>query len=170
MIDFIMATAKLILTDWQRFLVGGMVVVWAIITFEGFIKIALNKIFKNKTLRGIVLALFSLVLVFPATAFYLWIENISFDYYWFAYPTFGVATVVTYWVYEYLGIRLSVKWILEKIGLLLKNIFDKIYSGEKVVVKEEISNIYNDIKKNVVKKAKKEKKVVKTKNSDLDKL
>ncbi len=167
MIDFIISTANHILTDWQSYLIGGMIVVWAIITFEGFVKIGLKRLFKNKTLRGFVLAILSLILVFPATAFYLWIENVSFNYYWFAYTIFGIATIVTYWVYEYLGIRLSVKWLLEKTGLLIKNIFDKIYSGEKVVVKDEISTIYNDIKKEVVKKSKKEKKA---QISDLDKL
>lgn len=167
MIDFILATAKFVLSNWQRFLIGGMIVVWSIIAFEGFVKIALNKVIKNKSIKGGILALLSLVLAFPATACYLWLENIAFNYYWIAYTTISIVTVITYWVYEHFGIRLSFKWLRDKIGLLIKNIFDKIYSGKEVNVKQEISTIYNDIKKEVVNKAKKSKKA---QNSDLDKL
>ena len=112
--EFVINTTKLVLTDWYRFLLGGIIVVCAIIVLEGILKKAFLGKVKNKLLRKVLLAMASLILVFPATALYFVSDNISFDYYWYGCVVVAILTIVGYWLYENTALREGIGFIGNK--------------------------------------------------------
>lgn len=101
------------LQNWQKALVGGIVVVSAVIVIMGALKFLFNKI-NNKLLRKSLLAFSSVLLAMPATAIYFVSANISFDYYWIGYAMTAFATIITYWFYE----NTCLRDLIQKIGTL----------------------------------------------------
>ena len=104
---------SVLLANWKTALIGGVVVVSAIIVIMGALKFLFNKI-KNKYLRKTLLAFSSVLLAMPATAIYFASAHISFHYYWIGYGMTAVATIITYWLYE----NTCLRELIQKIGTL----------------------------------------------------
>lgn len=97
--------AEILLQNWQRAVMGGIIVACSVIFLMGiFKKLIFDKI-RNKLVRKVVLSFCSVLLVFPATALYFISDNISFDWYWWACLFASILTIVTYWLYENTGLR-----------------------------------------------------------------
>lgn len=102
---------QLILENWQDALIGGIILVSAIIVIIGALKkFLINKI-SNKLVRKIVLAFSSVALAFPATAFYFLSAQINFAYYWYGCAFVAIATIIGYWLYENTGLRNGISYI-----------------------------------------------------------
>lgn len=163
MLNFVVSTTKLLLADWQRFLIGGIIVISAIIAIEGILKIAMFDKIKNKTVKKVLLAFTSIVLVFPVTAIYFWLEKIAFTYYFYGVAVLSVLTVLSYWAYENTAFRNLVGFVGKKILLKVKNILDKAFTEDNVNVIQEIDKAYKDLKTETKNK-------VQSKSSDLKNL
>ena len=159
--EFVINTTKLVLTDWYRFLIGGIIVVCAIIVLEGLLKKALLGKIKIKLLRKVILALMSIVLVFPATAIYFVSDKIPFDYYWYGCVVVACLTIITYWLYENTALR-------DVIAFIGNNTVLKFF----IVLINAIKNPNKDIKTELYATNKQLKKTVKDKleKTDLSKL
>lgn len=97
--------------NWQEALIGGVIVVCAIIVFVGVLKkIIFNKI-SNKLVRKVVLAFTSVVLAMPATALYFVGAQVNFEYYWYASAMVAILTILGYWLYENTGLRNAISYI-----------------------------------------------------------
>ncbi len=102
---------QILLANWQQALTGGIIVSCSIIVLMGVLKMAwLGKI-KNKLLRKVILSFVSVALVFPVTAWYFFIDNISFDHYWVGSALTALMTIFTYWLYENTGCRNLIEFI-----------------------------------------------------------
>lgn len=102
---------QILLMNWQQALTGGIIVACAVIFLFGILKKAwLGKI-KNKRLRKVALAFGSLVMVFPLTAIYFALDNISFTWYWYGCALMCGLTIVTYWLYENTALRDFISWV-----------------------------------------------------------
>lgn len=114
---------QLCLENWQDVIVGGVIVAWSVIFMMGIAKrLGLGKI-KNKHLKRAILYFGSLSMVLPVTAMYLFLEHISFDYYWFACGGVGILMTVTYAFYENAGVRALVHCVGEKtVGRVFKTL------------------------------------------------
>lgn len=97
--------------NWQEALIGGVIVVCAIIVFLGVLKNLFFDKITIKLVRKIVLAALSIVLAMPATALYFVCAQIAFTYYWYAYALVCVATIIGYWLYENTGLRALILYI-----------------------------------------------------------
>jgi hypothetical protein len=154
MIDFIVATTNGIFANWERFLIGGVIVVCAIIVLEGLLKKFLIGKIENKLLRKVILSLTSLVLVFPATAIYFVSDNIPFDYYWFGCIVVAVLTIITYWLYENTALRNAIAFIgnktIVKFATILYNAVTK--NEEPKDVRSELYTATQELKKATKKK------------------
>lgn len=146
--DFIFSTTKMILQNWQNYWLGGILVVFAIVVFEGLLKkYFLDKVIKNKLVRKIILSFLSIALAFPSTAIYLFIEKISFDYYWYGVVTFILLTIITYWVYENTGARNAIHFIGKNTLLKFFTIGYKALIDNTVNVEQEFTNESKKLKK-----------------------
>lgn len=101
------------LANWETALIGGVIVVSAVIVIMGALKFLFNKI-KNKYLRKFLLSFSSVLLAMPATAIYFVSSGISFDYYWIGYAMTAFATIIAYWFYE----NTCLRELIQKIGTL----------------------------------------------------
>lgn len=106
--------AGLLLANWQRALLGCIIVVSVIITLMGVLKkVAFDKI-GNKLLRKFLLAFTSVLLSFPFTAVYFLADKINFDHYWIGACLNALATIVTYWLYENTLLRNFIHFVGKK--------------------------------------------------------
>lgn len=164
MFNFMITATKYVLADWQRFLIGGLIVISAIIAIEGILKAVLFNKVKNKTLKKVLLAFSSIALVFPTSAVYLWLEKIPFDYYWYSVLVLSILTVLSYWLYENTAFRNLFSFVSKKILIKLRDILDKAFSSDTTDLTKEISTAYAELKKDT------QKKLSETKNTDLKNL
>lgn len=115
MIDFskIPALCQQALGNWQDVVTNVAIIVSMVITIVGFLKsfVPFLKNMKNKDLRKTILAVLSLAMVLPVTAFILWVNGYSFDIYWYCVYPIMLATIIVYWFYEVSWIRKGIKAI-----------------------------------------------------------
>lgn len=116
--DFIVKYASLFLANWQRALIGGIVVVSVVITLIGILKKACIDRIANKSARKVILAFSSVILSFPITALYFLADGINFNHYWVGAGLDAVAVIISYWLYE---------------NTLLRNFFH--YVGKNVIIR-----------------------------------
>lgn len=160
--EFIINTTQFVLSDWYRFLIGGIIVVCAIIVLEGLLKKAFLGKVQNKLLRKVLLAMASIILVFPATALYFVSDNIPFDYYWYGCVVVAVLTIITYWLYENTALRNGIAYIGNKTVVKFATVlYYAVKNPDKVDVKNELYETNKQLKKTVKDKLK---------NADLTKL
>lgn len=148
--EFIINTTKLVLCDWYRFLIGGIIVVCAIIVLEGILKKAFLGKVANKLLRKVLLSMASLALVFPATALYFVSDNIPFDYYWYGCVVVSVLTIITYWLYENTALRNAIAYIGNKTVVKFATVlYYAVKNPDTVNVKNELCKTNKELKKAV---------------------
>lgn len=119
---------KILLANWKRALVGGVIVVSAIIVLMGILKTGVINKIKNKLVRKVVLAFGSIALVLPCTALYFVGDGINFDHYWLGCAMNAVAVILTYWLYENTALRN----LIHKIGSVTLGKFVK-YIANRIV-------------------------------------
>ena len=143
MLEFCLNTTKLLLTNWQNYLIGGLVVVSLIIFVVGCFKKAVLDRIKIKLLRKVLCAVTSLIFVFPATSIYLFLENIPLEYYWYGYTIFALFTILTYWAYEHFGARSLLHFLgattWSGIKGMFRKVFIKVLTDEKANIKDELT-------------------------------
>jgi hypothetical protein len=118
--------------NWERALMGGVLVPCTVIFIMGVMKrlLAKTRLFTNKNVRKAFLAFVSLAMAFPITAFYFFADGISFDYYWLGCLGNCMLTIVTYWLYENTCLRNLIHVIGEKtVG--------KYWEAIKVIISEK---------------------------------
>ena len=118
MIEVLADNFALIVANWERALVGGVMAVSAVIFLMGLIKKVIKKI-PNTKLRRFALAFGSIVLVLPVTAGVFAIQQINYNHYWVGVALNAVLTIVGYWLYEYTCCR-------DLISVIGKNTVGKI--------------------------------------------
>lgn len=131
---------NVLLENWQQALVGGAIVISAVIVLMGMIKGLFDKI-PYKLLRKFLLALTSVVLVLPVSAIYFVCAGIDYKYFWGDYALLSVATIVTYWLYE----NTCLRDLIHKIGSLtlgrfIKFLGSKFMGNSGAVTKEELKD------------------------------
>ena len=105
MVEWITSFWNYAISNGQVLLVGGAIVVGAVIFLIGVMKkLFLDKI-PNKLVRKMVLSFLSLILVFPATIVTLIYNGVDMQYLWVLYGINAVSTIVVYWFYENTGMR-----------------------------------------------------------------
>lgn len=109
-----------LLENWRQVLVGGAIVISAVIVIMGMIKKLFDKV-PNKYLRKFLLALTSVVLVLPVSAIYFVCAGIDYQYFWGDYALLAGATIITYWLYE----NTCLRELIQKIGSLTLGKFFK---------------------------------------------
>lgn len=158
MLDYIAKIATVFFANWQRALLGGLIVISTVITLVGALKmIAIDKI-PNKLVRKIVLAFSSVVLAFPITALYFLGDGINFEYYWVGSGLCSVATILVYWLYENTGCRNLIHYVGSlTVGKFVKYIARGIVASDgntktsnEVILKEMTSELKNEVKAHVV--------------------
>ena len=145
--EFVINTTKLVLTDWYRFLIGGIIVVCAIIVLEGILKKAFLGKVKNKLLRKVLLAMASLILVFPATALYFVSDKISFDYYWYGCTVVAILTIVGYWLYENTALREAIGFIGNKTVVKFATVLYYAVKHPEKDIREDLYSTNKQLKK-----------------------
>lgn len=104
--DKLLALLEVLAANWKRVLLGGIILVTAIVVIMGLLKSFVFNKLKNKLIRKVALAFSSIALVFPAVAIYMWLNHINFHAYYLPGCGFAaVATVITYWLYENTALR-----------------------------------------------------------------
>lgn len=102
---------RVLLANWQEAVIGGVILACSVIFLMGLAKKAgIGKI-KNKHLKNAILYFGSIVLVFPLTAFYLFVNGINFRWYWWACLLTAGLTTGIYPFYENSGVRAFVHWV-----------------------------------------------------------
>ncbi len=97
--------AKVLLANWHRAAMGGIIVACSVIFLMGVLKkFVFNKV-QNKLARKVLLAFGSVVMTFPITALYFVTDSINFRWYWYGCAMTALLTIVTYWLYENTGLR-----------------------------------------------------------------
>lgn len=154
---FVSKYAGLFFANWQRALLGGLIVVSAVITIMGILKKAIIDRIPNKLVRKIVLAFSSVVLVFPLTALYFVGDKINFDHYWVGCALNASATIIVYWLYENTGCRnLFHKVGNITIGKLVKYIARQIVNSDNastqntVALQEITSELKSEVKTTLI--------------------
>lgn len=102
-----------LLANWRQALVGGTIVICAVIVIMGLIKNLFDKV-PYRLLRKFLLAFTSIVLVLPISAIYFVCAGINYKYFLGSYALLSVATIVTYWLYE----NTCLRELIHKIGSL----------------------------------------------------
>ena len=134
----ILQSMSLVVSDWQSFLVGGIVVVGVVMFLMGVLKSTVFDRIKNKMLRKTLLSFVSVILVAPSTAVYMFSKGWEWSWgsFMILYMVNTVATVVFYWFYEGTHLR-------ELLSLIGKNTVMKWVNvlkggGSLVEVAEEV--------------------------------
>lgn len=131
---------NVLLENWRQAILGGLIVVSAVIVIMGLIKKLFNKI-QNKLLRKFLLALTSIVMVLPISAIYFVSAGIDYKYFWADYGLLSAATVVTYWLYE----NTCLRELIHKIGSKTIGKFITFFIG-KIKRNDNIEDDMNDLK------------------------
>ena len=97
--------AEVLFQQWQRAVIGGIIVACAVIFLMGILKKFVFQKIHHKLIRKVVLSFTSVVLVFPATAIYFLSDGIDFKWYWWACLFTSILTIIAYWLYENTGLR-----------------------------------------------------------------
>lgn len=97
--------AKVLLHNWHRAAMGGIIVACSVIFLMGILKKFVFNRVQNKLARKILLSFCSVVLTFPVTALYFVSDNINFQWYWWGCLLTSILTILTYWLYENTGLR-----------------------------------------------------------------
>ncbi len=156
MLRTIQDVLSVLFAHWGQALIGGVILVSAIIVIMGILKKAIIGKIENKLLRKVVLSFTSILLVFPCTAIYFASDKISFDYYWYACALMCVATILTYWLYENTCLRNLISVIGNKVILrYLAVLLSPLFKDEKQDVKEELASTTETVKTETRKQIKK---------------
>lgn len=156
--DFIVKYASLFLANWQRALIGGIVVVSVVITLMGILKKTCIGKIANKNVRKVVLAFSSVILSFPITALYFLADSINFNHYWIGAGLDAVAVIIAYWLYEntllrnffhFVGKNVIVRFIKFLATSLLKS-GNGDSKEDLIVFKETVAEVKKDTKKALV--------------------
>lgn len=159
MLEFLSKYASLLFANWQRALLGGVIVSSTVIVLLGVLKkFLINKI-SNKLVRKVILAFSSVLLVFPLTALYFLGDEINFDHYWLGSGMNAVLTILVYWLYENTALRDLIHKIAYTVGnkfavAFAKRITDTSANTEKANVaelKEMTNSLKNDVANTLVK-------------------
>ncbi len=154
--EFIAKVATVFFANWQRALLGGIIVISTVIAILGILKkVLINKI-SNKTVRKVVLAMSSIVLVFPITALYYVGDSINFDWYLIGCGLCAVGTILVYWIYENTALRNFIHWVGNlTIGRLIQYIALSIVNSNKnnntTVLQEITSELKKEVKTGLIK-------------------
>ena len=105
MLENIKSFFQMVVADWQNFLLGGIVIVSAIIVAIGIIKPLITKKFTNAHAKKGILAGLDVVFSFAGTALQFWVTEMPFNHYVVASIMHLVATIVVYWLYENTSLR-----------------------------------------------------------------
>jgi hypothetical protein len=156
--EFIAKYASLIFANWQRALLGGIIVVSVVIVLLGCLKGALINKITNKLARKIILAFSSVVLVFPLTALYFVVDGINFDHYWLGSAMNVVLTILAYWAYENTALRDFIHWVGKTVINKFTHYFvlrvtdvDNTQRANTTVLKETMGNLKVDVANQLVK-------------------
>lgn len=103
--EWILTTARYFLSEWEALLVGGVVVVSAVIFLMGVLKKLVIDRISNSLVRKIVLSWSSVLLVLPVTAISVICNGFDWSNFWAIYAVNAVATIILYWLYENTAIR-----------------------------------------------------------------
>ena len=153
MLEFFSKYAGLLLANWQRALLGGVIVSSTVIVLLGVIKkFLINKI-SNKLVRKVILAFSSVILVFPLTALYFLGDEINFDHYWLGSAMNAVLTILVYWLYENTALRDLIHKIAYAVGNKFAVYFAKritdIDSKDANANVKELKEMTNSLKSDV---------------------
>lgn len=141
---------NVLLENWKQALIGGAIVISAVIVIMGMIKKLFDKV-PNKYLRKFLLALTSVVLVLPVSAIYFVCAGIDYKYFWGDYALLASATIVVYWLYE----NTCLRELIHKIGSLtlgrfFNYVFGKVTGAkdfEEETSKELTDGLQTDVQK-----------------------
>lgn len=131
---------QLVISDYQKILTVGAIMVSAIIVFIGVLKPLLFNKIKNKLLRKSLLAFSDVLFSFAATAIHFLIEGYTWEYYWISAIGASIGCIVTYWVYENTCLRNLIEklgWAalmkFAKIGLMILGVEENKVVGEAII-------------------------------------
>lgn len=158
----LMYVFQLIVENWQRVLIGGVVLTCSIIFVVGVIKkYVVDKFITNQKVRKLVLGLLSLVMALPATALHFLIDGINFDYYWYGCVGTALGTIFMYWVYETTPLRDTIHsvggktvgklWDVIKVALFTKASNKATVAALSAATNEIKEEVLNDLKNHVTK-------------------
>lgn len=105
MLENIYTFFQMVIADWQNFLLGGIVIVSAIIVAIGMLKPLIANNISNKHAKKAIYAALDVVFAFAATALQFWVTTMSFEHYVIASLAHLVLTVFVYWLYENTSLR-----------------------------------------------------------------
>ena len=129
MLENIKTFIQMVIADWQNFLLGGIVIVSAIIVAIGMLKPLIASKITNKRAKKAILAALDVVFSFAGTAIQFWVTEMPFEHYVVASIMHLFATIVVYWLYENTSFRDAIHFIgsttLNKVGYVALSNFVK---------------------------------------------
>lgn len=109
--------------NWQNVIIVSLLIVCSVIAALGGLKPLLFNRIKNKTVRKLLLAVSSLVLIMPFAALLFIFDSVKFNYYWYWVICLCPVMIIVYWLYEITALRNLVDFIgqhtLKRLGIFL---------------------------------------------------